>query len=304
LSDALARGLDGFRELADALDQRRIDLQNLEHLITADSDNLNRSSAVHALPKIEGVSAGPFLARVLKNDKDSTVRFHAARALSDLGAGCPETIPALVQALNDDQVDSATELARLGKPGVLALMPAFVANVLHGGPSTLGLLMTSTGVGALAGGFYLANRTTVVGLGRVVMYSTLAFGAALIAFAFAKTLWMSLLILPIVGAGFMVQMAATNTVLQTLVDDHPRGRVMAFYTMAFFGTSPIGSLLAGVAADRIGARWTIGIAGACSLAAGLWFAARLPALRALVRPIYIERGILPVPAVDSGVKTL
>jgi MFS family permease len=184
------------------------------------------------------------------------------------------------------------------------LMPAFVANVLHGGPSTLGLLMTATGVGALAGGFYLANRTTVVGLGRVVMYSTLAFGAALIAFAFAKTLWMSLLILPIVGAGFMVQMAATNTVLQTLVDDHLRGRVMAFYTMAFFGTAPIGSLVAGVAADRIGARWTIGIAGACSLAAGLWFAARLPVLRALVRPIYIERGILPVPAVDSGVKTL
>jgi MFS family permease len=184
------------------------------------------------------------------------------------------------------------------------LMPAYVANVLHGGPSTLGLLMTSTGVGALAGGFYLASRTSVVGLGRVMMYATLTFGAGLIAFAFARTLWVSVLILPIVGAGFMVQMAATNTVLQTLVDDNLRGRVMAFYTMAFFGTAPIGSLLAGVAAERFGAQVTIGIAGVSCLIAGLWLASRLPALRVIVRPIYIERGILPVPVVDSGVKTL
>jgi len=112
------------------------------------------------------------------------------------------------------------------------------------------------------------------------------------------------LLLPVVGAGFMVQMAATNTVLQTLVTDELRGRVMAFYTMAFFGTAPIGSLLAGVAADRIGAQWTIAIGGVVSLVAGVWLLSRLPALRAIVRPIYIERGILPVPAVDSGAKTL
>jgi MFS family permease len=184
------------------------------------------------------------------------------------------------------------------------LMPAFVANVLHGGPNTLGLLMTATGVGALAGGLYLATRHTVVGLGRVATYATLVFGAGLIGFAFAKTLWLALLFLPIVGAGFMVQMAATNTVLQTLVPDALRGRVMAFYTMAFFGTAPIGSLLAGVAADRIGAQWTIAGGGLVSVAAGLWLASRLPALRAIVWPIYVERGILPVPAVDSGAKTL
>jgi MFS family permease len=184
------------------------------------------------------------------------------------------------------------------------LMPAFVADVLHGGPGTLGLLMTSTGVGALAGGLYLATRRTVVGLGRVAMYATLAFGAGLVGFAFARTLWISLIVLPIAGAGFMVQMAATNTVLQTLVDDDLRGRVMAFYTMAFFGTAPIGSLVAGVAADLIGARWTIGACGVACIAAGLWLASRLPALRAIVHPIYIERGILPVPAVDSGAKTL
>jgi MFS family permease len=184
------------------------------------------------------------------------------------------------------------------------LMPAFAAEVLHGGPNTLGLLMTASGVGALAGGLYLASRTSVVGLGRVAAWATLLFGAGLVGFAFATSLWTALILLPLVGAGFMVQMAATNTVLQTLVTDDLRGRVMAFYTMAFFGTAPLGSLLAGVAAERIGARWTIAGGGLISLAAGLWLASRLPALRAIVRPIYIERGILPVPAVDSGTKTL
>ena len=184
------------------------------------------------------------------------------------------------------------------------LMPAYAAEVLHGGPNTLGLLMTASGVGALGGGLYLASRQSVVGLGRVAAYSTLIFGAGLVAFAFTTSLWVALAVLPFVGAGFMVEMAATNTVLQTLVTDDLRGRVMAFYTMAFFGTAPLGSLLAGLAADRVGARWTIAAGGVISLAAGCWLVSRLPALRAIVRPIYIERGILSVPAVDSGTKTL
>ena len=184
------------------------------------------------------------------------------------------------------------------------LMPAFVAESLHGGPGTLGLLMTASGAGALAGGLYLAARKSVVGLGRVVMFATLWFGCGLIGFAFATTKWLAMAALPIVGAGFVVQMAATNTVLQTLVDDKLRGRVMAFYTMAFFGTAPIGSLVAGVAADRFGARTTIAISGLACVAAGAWLASRLPALRAIVRPIYVERGILPVPSVDTGAKTL
>jgi len=184
------------------------------------------------------------------------------------------------------------------------LMPAYAAEVLHGGPNTLGLLMTASGVGALGGGLYLASRQSVVGLGRVAAYSTLIFGAGLVAFAFTTSLWVALAVLPFVGAGFMVEMAATNTVLQTLVTDDLRGRVMAFYTMAFFGTAPLGSLLAGLAADRVGARWTIAAGGVISLAAGCWLVSRLPALRAIVRPIYIKHRILPVPAVDSGTKTL
>jgi HEAT repeat protein len=96
----------------------------LERVLAGESQNLNRSFAVDALPKIEGCTAGPILSRVLKNDKDRTVRFHAAEALADLGPDCPETIPALVEALGDNQVDSASELARLGKPGLDALTPA------------------------------------------------------------------------------------------------------------------------------------------------------------------------------------
>jgi MFS family permease len=194
-------------------------------------------------------------------------------------------------------------VSAMGMPYTV-LMPAIVANVLHGGPRTLGLLMTASGAGALAGGLYLASRETVVGLGRVSMLATIAFGAGLIAFAFTRSQLVALLVLPFVGAGFMVQLGATNTILQTIVEDRLRGRVMAFYTMAFFGTAPIGSLMAGVAADRIGAQWTIAGCGCVCVLSGLWFGRRLPVLRALVRPIYIARGVLPVPAVDSGAKTL
>jgi MFS family permease len=173
------------------------------------------------------------------------------------------------------------------------LMPAIVTEVLHGGPNTLGFLMTASGVGALAGALYLAQRQSVVGLGRVLMLATLAFGAGLMAFAFARSFIVALLVLPIVGAGFILQMAATNTVLQTLVDDRIRGRVMAFYTMAFMGTAPFGSLIAGSLAARIGAPHTIAIGGTACIAGALVFARVLPRLRQQVVPIYIERGILP-----------
>jgi MFS family permease len=194
-------------------------------------------------------------------------------------------------------------VSAMGMPYTV-LMPVIVTHVLHGGPRTLGVLMTASGAGALGGALYLASRETVVGLGRVSMMATITFGAGLVAFAFVGNEILAVLVLPIVGAGFMVQLAATNTILQTIVEDHLRGRVMAFYTMAFFGTAPIGSLLAGVAADRIGAQWTIAWCGVVCVLSGLWFARRLPSLRVLVHPIYVARGILPVPAVDSGAKTL
>jgi len=184
------------------------------------------------------------------------------------------------------------------------LMPAIAAQELAGGPNTLGILMAASGVGALSAALYLASRESVLGLGRVIMYATLVFGAALIGFSRASSIGVACVLLAFVGAGFMMQLAATNTVLQTIVEERLRGRVMSFYTMAFFGTVPIGSLIGGAVAERVGAPLTVALSGVVCLAAGGWFAWRLPAIRALVRPVYRELGILTVPAVDAGTKTL
>jgi MFS family permease len=180
------------------------------------------------------------------------------------------------------------------------LMPAIAAQELGGGPNTMGLLMGASGVGALIGGLYLASRSTVVGLGRLMVIGGLTFGVALVLFSFARAVWVAAPLLAITGGGFIVQMASTNTVIQTIVDERFRGRVMAFYTMAFFGTVPIGSLLSGLAAERFGAPMTIRLGGVICIVSGLWFASQLPLLRTLVRPIYIERGIIVEPPADVG----
>lgn len=176
------------------------------------------------------------------------------------------------------------------------LMPAIAAQELAGGANTLGILMAASGAGALSGALYLASRESVIGLGRVILYATLMFGAGLIGFSFTRSLPVACVLLAFVGAGFMMQLAATNTFLQTIVEEQLRGRVMSFYTMAFFGTVPLGSLAAGIVAERIGAPATIAASGAICLAAGTWFGWRLPTIRALVRPRYQELGIITVPA--------
>jgi len=184
------------------------------------------------------------------------------------------------------------------------LMPAIAKKVFHGGPNTLGLLMTGTGVGALAGALYLAQRESVLGLGRIIMWASVVFGIGLVVFSQLTSLWLSFVVLAIAGCGFMIHLAATNTILQTIVEERLRGRVMSFYTMAFFGTVPIGSLIGGVMADRYGAPNTVLASGIACIAGSAWFAYKLPAIRAVIRPIYRERGIITVPAVDTGGKTL
>jgi MFS family permease len=190
-------------------------------------------------------------------------------------------------------------VSTMGMPYTV-LMPAVAAKVLHGGPHTLGLLMSASGVGALGGAFYLASRRTVVGLGRAIAIASTVFGAGLVALGLSRSLWLSLLILPLIGAGFMVSLAAANTIVQTITEEHLRGRVMAFYTMAFLGSAPLGSLLAGVLADRIGEQMTIVVGGAACVLGSAWFASRLPRLRELVRPIYLQRGIIGAPTVEAG----
>jgi MFS family permease len=173
------------------------------------------------------------------------------------------------------------------------LMPIFAASVFHGGPHTLGLLMGASGCGALAGALWLASRQSVVGLGRVIIAACAAFGAGLIGFALAPTVWLAIPCLVVAGCGFIIQMASSNTIIQTIVDDDKRGRVMSFYMMAFLGTAPFGSLIAGWMSSRLGAPHTLLVGGLCCVGGAAWFAAELPALRTAVRPIYIRMGILP-----------
>ncbi len=187
----------------------------------------------------------------------------------------------------------------LGMP-YMVLMPMVATQVLHGGAHTLGFLMGSAGLGALAGALYLASRRSVLGLGRIITFSTAVFGGSLAAFALSRAYWLSLILLLGAGFGMMLQMAASNTLLQTIVDEDKRGRVMSFYAMAFFGTAPFGSLLAGSVAARIGAPATVlGGGAACLLAAGA-FSRELPELRRILKPIYVRLGILP--AIAEGLE--
>ena len=173
------------------------------------------------------------------------------------------------------------------------LMPVFADQILGGGPHTLGFLMAASGLGAMSGALWLTTRKSVVGLGRVILINTVVFGTGLAGFALSRWLWVSLVFMTITGFGMMVQMASTNTVIQTIVDEEKRGRVMSFYTMSFLGTAPFGSLLAGWLSTRIGAPQTVLLSGVLCVATAIWFARELPAIRELVRPIYMRMGILP-----------
>ena len=173
------------------------------------------------------------------------------------------------------------------------LMPIFASDILHGGPHTLGFLMAASGVGALIGAVLLAMRKSVLGLGRYIALCAALFGVSLIGFSLSRMLWLSMILMATTGFGFMQQMASSNTVLQTIIQDEKRGRVMAFYGMAFLGMAPFGSLLAGGLAARIGAPATLFWCGAVVVVSSIWFSRRLPAIRAEVRPLYIKLGILP-----------
>jgi MFS family permease len=172
------------------------------------------------------------------------------------------------------------------------LMPVFAKDILHGSSHTLGFLASSAGLGALTGALFLASRKNVIGLGRWISFASGIFGIGLILLSFSKTLWLSLAILYFIGFGMMVQMASSNTIIQTIVDDDKRGRVMSFYTMSFLGMAPIGSLLAGSIASKIGTPSTILISGIVCIIGAVLFTKQLPSIRKLIRPIYVKMGII------------
>lgn len=185
----------------------------------------------------------------------------------------------------------------------MVLMPVFAKTILHGDARTQGLLTAAMAAGALSAALRLAARRSVVGLGRTMPLAAAGLGAGLVLFAFSHVLWLSMAALVVVGFCMMTQTAAGNTLLQTIVEDEKRGRVMSLFAMAFMGVMPIGALITGTLAEPgiLGPQWTTTICGvACILGAAL-FATQLPAIRREVRPIYIQRGILPAAA--QGLQT-
>ena len=169
------------------------------------------------------------------------------------------------------------------------LMPVFADEVLHEGARGLGILMGASGVGALFGSLALATRSSVKGLGRWIAIACTIFGAALSAFALSRTLLLSVVLLVVAGGAMMVQMASSNTLIQSMVPDELRGRVMSVYTMMFMGMGPFGALLAGSIADRIGAPLTVAGGGAITVLAAVGFSLRLPSLRPAARELIIAQ---------------
>jgi MFS family permease len=159
------------------------------------------------------------------------------------------------------------------------LMPAFADRILHGGPKALGWLMGATGIGALAGALVLASRQHLAGLGRWAAIAATSFSVWLIAFSFSHTFWLSTAILMPAGFSMMIQLGASNTLIQSMVPDRLRGRVMSIYAMTMMGMAPFGSLCAGFVADRLGAPRAVVIGGGICLAAALVFWTHLPRIR-------------------------
>ncbi len=173
------------------------------------------------------------------------------------------------------------------------LMPVFAKEVLQGGADALGFLMAAAGVGALVGAIYLASRKNVFGLDRVIVVSSCSFGAGLVCFSFSRIMILSMLFMAVTGFGMVVQLAASNTILQTIADDDKRGRVMSFFVMSFMGLAPFGSLLFGGLADVIGAPYTLLIGGMLILAAGVIFARKFSSVKGMVHRAYVRKGLMP-----------
>jgi MFS family permease len=173
------------------------------------------------------------------------------------------------------------------------LMPVFAKQILGGGPHTFGFLMAAIGLGALCGTLYLASRKSILGLVKIIAFSMAVFGCGLILFSLSRALWLSLSILFITGFAMMVQMASSNTIIQSIIEDDKRGRVMSFYAMSFIGTAPFGSLIAGSLGAKIGAPLTVALGGGCCFVAALVFAFKIPVFRKEIHPIYVKMGIFP-----------
>lgn len=223
------------------------------------------------------VIAGLLLMRLEKRP----VRQKSASALDDVIEGlryARHTMPILALLL------MLALVSVVGMPYVV-LMPIFADKILHGGARALGTLMSAAGVGALMGALTLAMREGVKGLSRLVAGAAAGFGVSLILFSFSRSFWLSVVLLVPAGYSVMLQLASSNTLIQTLVPDNLRGRMMGFYSMMFMGMAPLGALGAGVAADLFGAPMTVAIGGVMCVLGAAVFSRFLPQFRAEARQI-------------------
>jgi len=171
------------------------------------------------------------------------------------------------------------------------LMPVFADKILHGGARGLGILMGATGVGALFGALTLAAKTGIKGLGRWVTITCATLGISLFLFSFSTSFWLSAALLLPCGYSMMLQMACSNTLIQTIVPDHLRGRVMSLYSMMFMGMAPFGAFFGGALANRIGAPMTVAVGGIACVLGAIWFGRALPELRIEARRLIVAQGL-------------
>ena len=178
----------------------------------------------------------------------------------------------------------------MGMPYVV-LMPVFAKEILHGGSHTFGFLMGASGLGALSGALYLASRRNAAGLEKLIPFSAAVFGAGLILLALSRVFWLAIIVMIGTGAGMMLVMASSNTVIQTVIDDSKRGRVMSFYAMSFMGTAPFGSLFAGSLAKVIGTPMTLAMGGFLCIVGAAFYLRKIPELQQIIRPVYKKLGL-------------
>jgi MFS family permease len=294
-----------------ALVHQLVNTEDLANAVALNSSMINAARIV-----------GPALAGLVVANLGEGVCFviNAASYIATIAAllmmkfGEPPRRPAIVTSIGRSLMEgyrytTATTPIRdllilLGVVGVMGmpymtLMPVFAAQVHGSGADTLGMMFGAVGLGALIGALSLAQRKNIIGLGRVIVFATLGFGAGLICFTLSQVFWLSLLLLVAVGYGWMVLIAASNTALQTLADNEMRGRVMSLFSMMLVGMAPLGSLLAGWTADQVGAPVVVAIGGGFCAFAGIVFARRLPRLREAAKPILAARGIILEPDVKG-----
>lgn len=180
------------------------------------------------------------------------------------------------------------------------LLPVFARDILAGDSKTYGFLMAASGVGAITAALFLASQKNVTRLSKIILASMCIFALGAIIFSISRTLWFSMIMMTLAGFGLMSLIVALNTLLQSIVDDSKRGRIMSLYTMSFIGMAPFGGLLVGTAAHSIGAPMTVQLCGALCLVAAVIFSRKLPQISKLIKPVYVHKGIIPAVADAIG----